>query len=126
MRTMVAIVVLLLACFGCASSAPVQLGMTMPQWNALQGSCSEATGDTLKDLSQAYVYAQKQGASDSTLVLTLNVAGQAGQAINFTVDRPEGSWNFWAALADATGNRSCRSNIVTKAVVLAPAPATMR
>ena len=126
MKVLAIAIAMLAVLVGCAASAPVNLNMTLPTMNAVPGTCSEAVGDTLKDLSQLYVYAQKSGASDSTLVLTLNVAGLMGQPISVTVDRPEAVWNFWATLADATGNRSCRSNVVTKSVVLAPAPATLR
>ena len=122
-----AIVLLLAAFTGCATAAPVVLDMTLPAWNSLPDSpCSESVGDTLKDLSTAYVYAQASGLSDSTLVLTQNVAGMAGQPLTVTVQRPEGSWLFWTAVADATGNRSCRSNVVAKTVALVPAPAVMK
>ena len=129
MRLLVSILLLaaVALCTGCATAAPVILDMTLPSWNSLPDSpCSESVGDTLKDLSTAYVYAQASGRSDSTLVLTQNVAGMAGQPLTMTVQRPEGSWLFWVAVTDATGNRSCRSNVAMKTVTLAPAPAVMR
>ena len=112
---------LLLVAIGCAHSAPVTFDLTLPLYNSQPGTCTPAVGDTCKDLSQLYVYMRKQGAADSTLMLTANVAGMHGLPYSFTVSQPEGTYLWFVYPADATGNRPpCSSNIVTNTVVLSP------
>ena len=129
MRTMMLVLAALLLCIGCAAAAPVTFDMTVPLYNAsLTAPCTAAVGDTCKDVSQAYIYRRAQGApaSDSLLVLTLNVAGLFGKPVTFTVEQPEGTYLYWTAVSDATGNRSCNSPLVSKAIVLTPAPPSLR
>lgn len=117
---------ILLLAIGCAHAVPVTFDLTLPQWNSQPGTCSAAVGDTCKDLSQLYVWMRRQGApaTDSTLACTLAVAGMAGKAISFNVDQPEGTFDFWCVVADATANRSCLSSKVTNTLVLSPSPVT--
>lgn len=125
MRTIL-IVVLLLLFPGCAHAALVTLDGTWPLYNAVQGSCSVAAPDTCKDLSLGFVYAQVQGRSDSTLVYTAALGGLFGKPFSVSVDQSEGTTLYWAAVRDSSGNRSCKSNIVTRIVVSTPLPAALR
>ena len=119
---MMLVLAALLLCIGCAHATPVTFDLTLPLYNSQPGTCAAAVGDTCKDLSQLYAWRQKQGATDSTLVLVANVAGLYGKPFSFTDDQPEGTFLYWVAAADATGNRSCMTPKVANTVVLSPAP----
>ncbi len=110
---------------GCAHAVPVDLDGTWPLYNSVPGTCAAAT-DTCKDLSQGFIYAQLQGRSDSTLVWQANIAGLYGRPFHATFERAEGTWFFWAATRDSSGNRACVSPLVMRILAVPPAPATLR
>jgi len=126
MKTMWILILLLLIALGCAHAAQVTLDGTWPLYNAVPGTCSMAAPDTCKDLSLGLLYAQTQGRSDSTLVYSANLAGLFGKPFSVSVDQPEGTTIYWVAVRDSSGNRSCRSNIVTRTVIGVPLPASLR
>ena len=112
---------------GCAAASPVQLDWTYPRFNAVaSGSCTPSAADTLKDLARVQLWAQQSGRTDSVLVLDRTAVGKEAQPDSATVQQQEGTFFYWAILADLVGNRSCRSNTISKTVVLPPAPGTMR
>ena len=119
---------LLMLAIGCAHSAPVTFDMIVPLYNAsLTAACTEAVGDTCKDLSQGLIYRRLQSApaTDSTFVVALNLVGMSGKPTVFTVEQPEGTYVYWSILVDVGGNTSCRGNFASKTIVLRPAPATI-
>ena len=116
---------LLLALPGCAHSAPVVLAWTYPTWNANPGSCS-ATPDTLRDLGTFDIWAQRQGRTDSTLVITKTCVGREGKPDSVVVEQPEGVTLYWGFVYDTSSNRSCKSNVTSKLVTSVPTPATFK
>lgn len=124
---MMIFIVVILFTSGCAHATQIAVDFTWPALNTPQGSCVPTPGDSCRDLAKGLFYAQQQGTTDSVLVYTANGTGQMGKAMTIWFDRPDGYWNIWCWIFDASGNRSfCRSNVITRIIYTAPAAPTLR
>lgn len=120
------LLLMLLFCSGCAHAYPVILDCTLPLYNDT-GSCATAIGDTCKDLASISIYAQLLGRTDSVQVFTQNVIGQYGKHLICTMDRPEGTWDFWMVPQDSSGNRpKCRGTVVRRIISVSPSSGSMQ
>ena len=128
MRRALAIVLIVVPfTFGCAKAVTVNLDVTYPVFNTVSLTSCVATSDSCKDLARAELWVQRQGQTDSTLIVNRTLTpSRAGQPDIFQADQPEGTSFYWLYLFDLVGNRSCRSNIASKTVTQPPAAATVQ
>jgi len=111
---------------GCSKAATISLVWNYPRFNASEsGPCIDSP-DTLRDLARVEIWAQAQGRSDSTLVLSRLAIGKEAKPDSVQIQQAEGVTFYWYFLFDLIGNRSCASNVASKKVVQPPAPGTLR
>lgn len=120
MKMLAIILLFLLVAVGCASSAPVKFAWINPLFNSQGPLTCAAAADTCKDLASTLLWIQAQGRVDSTLVATVNTVGRFGRDDSVTVDLAEGVWSVWTISKDSSGNASCKSNVVQRAIIVAP------
>jgi len=125
MRMFVLILILLAFLTGCAHSAPVTLTWTHPIFTTTPGMCT-ILPDTLKNLAYSELWAQRQGRSDSTLVITKTCIGKEGKPDSVTVDQPEGVSIYWVYEVSTLGNKGCKSNVASKTIILSPGAAVLK
>ena len=126
MKVLYVFVALLFLLMGCAKAVPVTLLWTNPVRNAAAPGVCASGPDSCLDLSVVRLWAQRQGRTDSSLVATRAAAGQLGRADSATVDLSEAVWHFWTQASDSSGLVSCKSNVATKDLRVAPNSPTMK
>jgi len=105
---------------GCAHAAVVKFFWTNPRFNAQAPPSCAAAADTLRDLATVQLAAIRQGATDTLFVAPFPERGREALADSAAVDLAKGIWSVMVRSFDLTGNVSCWSNVVQRAVLVPP------